>query len=130
MHLHQGRLLRKQGMPVKLNLWCIAPEGEYDPYRDPSTYKGVVLCGVVTGHPKHPDGSTISTSRVERISSSSGVAVTQNNTYALGSMDPKYERWRKRHGQVETVEYVHGQLQSKSDSSSDEEEWVVVKHRK
>ena len=125
-----GRLLRKERMSVELNLWCIAPEGEYDPYRDPSTYAGVVLCGVVTGHPKYPDGSTISTSRVQKISSSSGIAITQNNTYSLGTMDPKYQRWRDRHGQVKSVEYVHGQLQSKSESSSDEEEWVVVKRRK
>lgn len=118
-----------QSMAVELNLWCIAPENEYDPYRDPSTYTGVVLCGVVTGHPKHTDGATISTSRVERISSSSGVAVTQNNTYALGTMDPKYERWRKRHGKVKSVEYVHGQLPEKSDSSSEGEEWVVVKRQ-
>lgn len=91
-----------------IDRWSSAPDG-IGPYEDPSLAKGLLVCGIVTGHGKIRDGAEISTSRVQSLSMSKSLAVTQNTTYALGDMCPKFERWRKRRGYTDPIEYTHGQ---------------------
>lgn len=49
------------------------------------------LHGNVSGHPKIPDGSLVTTSPIAR-SSDDGCIITKNTTYELGEIDSEYEK--------------------------------------
>lgn len=61
-----------------------------DPYTSPECI-GFALVGVVTGHPKRPDGEVVRTSRIVGYNGT-GVETASGTVYELGSVDPSYER--------------------------------------
>ena len=67
-------------MPPKLDEWSLLE-------RTGAT--GLMLSGRVRGHPELLDGKQVLTSRLIKLRD--GFAITENNTYELGRMDPVFE---------------------------------------
>lgn len=92
---HPGKFLDTETgktvvIAVRLDDWHVARTSD-DPFKAPEQ-TGIVLVGVVRGHPTKPDGERIITSRAVR---SEGRAVhTENGSaYYLGEPSEKYRAW-------------------------------------
>ena len=51
------------------------------------------LRGVVTGHPRQPDGDRVTTTGVEVIDYAAKTAKTKNTEYTLGEPDAEWLKW-------------------------------------
>lgn len=81
-----------------------------DPYKAPEQGTAV-LVGTVSGHPKHPDGKEIQTSRLTYLKVIGRVAHTQSGyEYSLGEPDPKWVDWMKTKN-IEIESYTFGKYQ-------------------
>jgi len=95
-------------MSPTLHDWAVCSDG-IGPFDDPSLATGFVCSGVVTGHDKVADGTLVTTSVVQKLSTSTNTAQTLNTTYTLGAMHPRYARWRARREKEGPVEYDHSE---------------------
>ena len=67
-----------------------------DPYQPPEI-RGLVLWGVVTGHPRKADGTRVTTSRI--VAAEGRVVTTSSGTkYRLGRVSRRYARWCRDKG--------------------------------
>lgn len=75
--------------PTTLEQWFV-PDTSH--YRDGK----ICLVGVVTGHPKKPDGSLVQTSPVAKVEGR--LITTESGTlYWLGEPEPAYRQWLAVH---------------------------------
>jgi hypothetical protein len=78
---------------VRLEQWSVCAESNgYTPPELQCLY----LVGLVYGHPRKPDGSRVSTSRL--IGARGRVAICKSREYVLGEPDPEYVAHCKRIG--------------------------------
>lgn len=71
---------------IRIERWSVGVGG--DGYQAPEVC-GIVLHGVVTGHPRKADGSEVTTSRVRKVEGRV-VLTNSGNTYLLGEPHPEY----------------------------------------
>lgn len=85
-----------------LEQWSVVmPELPDDKYKHPELremLRGKCLQGVVSGHPRIPDGSEITTSSLKEIDVKDKKAVTRNTIYTLGEPSPVFIHWLKKQG--------------------------------
>ncbi len=74
-----------------LENWSIT-YGATTAYRAPEQTTQI-LQGIVTGHTKHNDGTTIITTRIRLINYAGKTAITKNTEYTLGHPDAKWLKW-------------------------------------
>lgn len=74
----------------KLQNWYCYHTGS--PY-DPPEVREMRLGGEVYGHPRFPEGSQVTVSKLQK--SEGRVVTTKNSTYRLGRIDPKYRKYLK-----------------------------------
>ena len=74
---------------IKLERWSVVgrPVNEYDP---PELW-AQCLSGTVTGHPRKPDGSVVTTSQVAGVEQGRYVRTGSGSLYELGEVNPEYE---------------------------------------
>tara|TARA_B110001452_G_scaffold253545_2_gene244369 strand:+ start:1137 stop:1502 length:366 start_codon:yes stop_codon:yes gene_type:complete len=92
-------------MPATLDKWSLSPIG-LGPYDDPSLARGVLCIGTVLDHPNFEDGEEIQTSEVIEFDELECAMRTRNRTYSLGTVCPRYQRWRTRRADGEPVQPV------------------------
>ena len=56
------------------------------------------LCGIVSDHPKQPDGVSVITSRIQTIDYEAKTARTKNTDYTLGEPDAEWLKWCDANG--------------------------------
>ena len=78
---------------IILENWSIG-FAEENPYTPPENR--LVLVGEVYGHPEHPDGKIVRTSRI--ISVCKNIVNTAHNEYTLGQPSKDYVQWCKANG--------------------------------
>ena len=85
---------------VTLKNWYLIP-GTVDPYTPPE-YPPACLAGDAYGHPNHENGNHVHTSalRDTRRVVDGKFYKTNNTTYFLDGMCPKYEKWCKENGHL------------------------------
>jgi hypothetical protein len=79
---------------VTLDEWEVTYADE-DPFMAPEQ-TGIVLVGKVTGHPKKPDGTRVSTSRVLR-AKGRRVSTESGTVYLLREPSAEYRAWLAEH---------------------------------
>ncbi len=92
-------------MATTLDKWSLSPIG-LGPYDDPSLASGFLCTGVVLDHPNFEDGEEIQTSEVVEFDELQGSMRTRNRAYSLGTVCPRYQRWRTRIADGEPVQPV------------------------
>lgn len=75
----------------KLDKWLVVPHlDDRTPFTSPESVRPC-LHGIVTDHPNHKDGTSITTSVIqERLPD--GRIRTENTIYELGDVEPQYEK--------------------------------------
>ena len=74
---------------VRLEQWAICASSDVTPYTPPECIKRV-LTGLVYGHPRFPDGSSVRTSELVELNLDWMWGQTCNTRYELGECDPEY----------------------------------------
>ena len=77
----------------KLDNWCVT----FHPFDRPSAFtppECVRKClhGIVTGHHKKADGTSVTTSYIERKTQTNQIVTSSGTIYDLGDVDPEYEK--------------------------------------
>ena len=86
-----------------MDKWRLAPIG-LGPYQHPCLAKGLFCIGIVHGHPNFEDGEEIQTSEVFEFDEVAGTMRTRNRSYSIGTVCPKYLRWRTRRSDGEPLQ--------------------------
>jgi len=82
---------------TRLEHWSIRMGG--GPYTAPECF-AIWAVGEVYGHPspRHPDGKMIHTTQIVAMNVEEGWLETKNTRYALGEIDPEFQKWITENG--------------------------------
>lgn len=78
-------------MPVLIDNWHVTPVSPYDA---PELRRNAI-CGIVTGHHAHADGSDVVTSRIVAVDGRF-VTTASGTRYVLGDVSLEYREWLRR----------------------------------
>ena len=77
--------------PVRIENWSVSRMFTGNHYLAPE-YEPLRLSGEVYGHPLHPDGKRVSTSRI-RLAEGRRILTNSGTVYLLGAVEPAYRQW-------------------------------------
>ena len=92
-------------MATTLDKWSFSPI-DLGPYNDPFLASGFLCTGVVLDDPNFENSEEIQTSEVIEFDELQGSMRTKNRAYSLGTVCPRYQRWRTRIADGEPVQPV------------------------